>query len=385
MTAASRSLRVAIDASNLRNRGGVTHLKGLLSVAEPGAADIAEITVWASREVLDQLDPRPWLRLCTDPALDGGLGARTAWRHTHLRRASAGFDVLFAPGSLAGALRCPLVVMSQNMLPFEPFERARFAPGAHWLRLRTLREVQARSFSRADGVIFLSRYALQSILPTLSPGRRRVALIPHGIDDRFRAAPRPARPLASVGPASPLRVLYVSQLSPYKHNEKVAEAVYRLRDEGLALSLDLVGGYDRQADRDRITRLARERDPGGDIVRWAGPVPHERLHERYHTAEAFVFASSCENLPITLMEAMASGLPIACSDRGPMPEALGDAGLYLDPEDVGSIARALRELALSPERRDALAARAFERSRDWSWKRCADATFGFIRDVALAR
>ena len=49
-------------------------------------------------------------------------------------------------------------------------------------------------------------------------------------------------------------------------------------------------------------------------------------------------------MPNILLEGMESGLPIACSNRNPMPEALGDAGVYFDPEIVDDIARALREL-----------------------------------------
>ncbi len=79
---------------------------------------------------------------------------------------------------------------------------------------------------------------------------------------------------------------------------------------------------------------------------------------------------------------MTNLLPIACSHMGPMPEVLGDAGLYFDPEDPNSIARALRELMKSPELRAQLAQVAFDRAQTFSWKRCADETFGFLGKIA---
>ena len=103
-------------------------------------------------------------------------------------------------------------------------------------------------------------------------------------------------------------------------------------------------------------------DPGGRFLRWHGAVPHEALAAHYAAAELFVYASSCENLPNILVEAMAAGLPIACSDRGPMPEVLGDAGAYFSPEDPDSLAALLRDLAADAPRRDGLAARAFVRA-----------------------
>ena len=92
----------------------------------------------------------------------------------------------------------------------------------------------------------------------------------------------------------------------------------------------------------------------------------------------FIFASSCENLPIILLEAMASHLPIACSNRLPMPEVLGDTGVYFDPEDITSITNALRELLVSSELRKVKAKKAKERSIQYTWGRCANDTFEFL-------
>ena len=61
-------------------------------------------------------------------------------------------------------------------------------------------------------------------------------------------------------------------------------------------------------------------------------------------SDLFVFASSCENMPNTLLEAMSTGLPIACSFRGPMIEVLKDGGLYFNPEEPSSIEFAISEL-----------------------------------------
>ena len=73
---------------------------------------------------------------------------------------------------------------------------------------------------------------------------------------------------------------------------------------------------------------------------------------------------------------------MTCSHMGPMPEVLGDAGIYFDPEDATSIARALRELVESPDLRTLLAQAAFDRAQAFSWKRCADETLGSPARVA---
>ncbi len=111
-------------------------------------------------------------------------------------------------------------------------------------------------------------------------------------------------------------------------------------------------------------------------------VRHDEIPALLAKADLFIFASSCERFPVTLGEAMASGLPIACSDRGPMPEVLEDGGAYFDREDPDSIAAAIEDLINDPGKRTRLAARAKELSRQYSWSRCAHETFSFIAKIA---
>lgn len=123
-------------------------------------------------------------------------------------------------------------------------------------------------------------------------------------------------------------------------------------------------------------------DPDGRFLRYRGPIAYADLPGEYAGAEAAVFASSCENMPNTLLEAMAAGLPIACSSRSVMPEVLGKAGVYFDPESATSIASALTTLILDVKLRKRYADAAYETAKGYSWSRCASATFGFIREVA---
>ena len=81
-------------------------------------------------------------------------------------------------------------------------------------------------------------------------------------------------------------------------------------------------------------------------------------------------------MPNILLEAMAAGLPIASSNRGPMPEILGESGVYFDPEQPEQIAAALEELLRDPSLRAHRAQAAYERAATYSWRRCAGETSG---------
>jgi glycosyltransferase involved in cell wall biosynthesis len=132
----------------------------------------------------------------------------------------------------------------------------------------------------------------------------------------------------------------------------------------------------------RLTQKMSELDTPAEVLRYVGAVPYDQLHTLYANADLKVFASSCENMPIILLEAMSAGLPVACSRRGPMPEMLGDAGVYFDPEDPAEICAAIAQLLRSSQLRARNAAMGFERAQQYSWKRCAAETFGFLAQCA---
>jgi glycosyltransferase involved in cell wall biosynthesis len=377
-------MRIGIDASNLRSGGGLTHLSALLAHADAHEAGIEQIVVWGPRATLDRLAPQPWLVKTACPELDGSSAARISWRRRSLPElAQAECDILFAPGGLCTNRFHPVVTMSRNMLPFQWREMARYGPSRMLARLALLRFLQQRSLRTADGVIFLSQFAKQAVTRATGPLAGKTAVIPHGVAERFFKPPRPQRALSDYSAARPLRLLCTSIVDVYKHQWHVAEAVAQLRREGLPIAIEFVGDSYPQAAR-RLMRALRRHDPEGKFLTLAGPVDHSALPDRYYAADAFVFASSCENLPNILLEAMASGLPIACSSRGPMPEVLGTGGLYFDPLKPTEIADALRQLVTGATVRSRLAAEAYERAPHFSWTSCAQTTFQFLRDVLEA-
>lgn len=381
----STGLHLAIDASNIRQGGGVTHLSQMLAAAEPNAEGIGRITVWAPRTTLAQLPARPWLETTSPPWVEAGLPHRLLGQQLLLRREllRRGCDVLFSPGgTIPARLGVPVVTMSQNLLPFEPREAVLFG---RWSPMRfkmwLLRMAQVRSFRAADGVIFLTQYAQETVGRWIGEIGRKSAMIPHGIEKRFSLSPRRQRSVAELSSLQPFTILYVSILMPYKHQIEVARAVSDLYRAGYVVRARFLGSdWGRYGSEFRD--IVRKLDPTGECLVWPGSAPYSSLHQEYGAADAFVFASSCENLPNILIEAMAAGLPIACSNRGPMPEVLGDAGVYFDPDRPDSIAQALRRLVDNAGLREQMAASAWRKSQSYSWERCAQETFAFVATVA---
>jgi glycosyltransferase involved in cell wall biosynthesis len=376
---------VGIDAGNIRSGGGVTHLVELLRAAQPLAHGISRVVIWSGQETLNQLPTRSWLEHRREPMLEQPLSVRVWWSLVRLPVvAERSCDLLFAPGGGTGRISRPVVTMSQNMLPFAAKEMARYRGSWNFVRLLLVRSMQVRSFRSAAGMIFLSDYARSVITCSVSLKAECCAVIPHGVNSAFRLSPRQQRSVSTYSWDDPFRFLYVSIVDVYKHQWQVVEAIAGLRKEGFPVALDLIGPAYAPALR-HLYAAMRRTDPDRQFIRYHGAVPYSQVPGYYQQSDGFVFASSCENMPNILMEAMASGLPIACSTRGPMPEVLRDAGAYFDPENADDIRRALRSLIQDPELRERCAWSAYDRAREFSWERCARDTFSFLADIAGRR
>lgn len=378
-----QKLTIGIDAANLRRGGGVTHLVELLRAAQPCESGVNRVVVWGGQATLNELDDRPWLDKRNPPALDKGLLQRSLWQRYRLSQVAreAGCDLLFVPGGNYAGNYHPVVTMSRNMLPFEWPELKRYGWSILALKLLLLRLSQSSSYRKVDGLIFLTEYARIAVLSVTGALDAKTATIPHGLNPRFNQAPKSQYPIADYDDLNPYRVLYVSIIDEYKHQWVAVEAVATLRQLGFPVVLDLVGPAYPPALK-RLNEVLDRLDADRKWVRYHGAIPFNDLHLCYAEADLGLFASSCENMPNILLETMASGLPIACSKRGPMPEVLAEGGVFFDPEDSMEMAIALREMIVSQKLRAKLAQVSYRLSQQYSWQRCAEDTFNFLVAVA---
>lgn len=373
-------LVVGIDASRNRSGGARAHLVGLLTGADPKRFGIRTVHVWAYESLIASVPDKPWIVKHSPPELARSLRFQVRWQYFDLPRIARELEIDIMFNTDAGTV-CPFqpaVTLSQDMLSFEPGEMSRFGFSKAWIRLLLLRFIQIRSLSNARGAIFLTNYA-RSVIQKATGHLSGAVVIPHGIGEEFQEIAQPMTHAQGFG--SPVRCLYVSNASMYKHPWNVVRAIAQVRKAGLMASLTLIGGGKGRAQRLLDDEIERS-DPDRLFVRQLPFLSHDEIPDALAEADIFIFASSCENLPITLLEAMAAGLPIACSDRGPMREVLQDGGAFFDPEDPPSIARAILELIERPELRRQVATRAKALSRAYSWERCASETWAYLAHCA---
>jgi glycosyltransferase involved in cell wall biosynthesis len=374
-------LTIGIDASRNRSGGAKAHLIGILSECDPAKYGIQAIHVWSFRSLLDQLPDYQWLIKHNPIALEQSLLKQLVWQATALacEVKATRCDILFTTDASTLCRFKPMVVLSQDLLSYEPGMMRYYGFGVARARLLAILVLQNLAFRRAAGVIFLTHYAAKVIQQ--SCGRLFSSVcIPHGLDEAFKKV-QEVNSWPAVG-ERPTRCIYVSNAELYKYQWVVIKAIAVLRQRGYNLSLTLVGGGKGPAQKlikDSIAFL----DPSGVFVKQLDFLPKDELLTHLALADLFVFASGCETFGITLLEGMAVGLPIACSNRSSLPETLQDGGVYFNPEDSESIAVAIEQIIQIPALRLAIAQRAKALSQQYSWKRCADETWAFVAETYL--
>jgi glycosyltransferase involved in cell wall biosynthesis len=370
---------IGIDAINIRAGGGVTHLKELIDhFPEENSFGIEKIIIWASKNTLNQISDKPFLVKLNDPFFEKSLFYRTFFQIFKLSKQVKlhNCGVLFVPGGSFFGSFTPIVSMSQNLLPFEYNELKRYN-FIQALKLLILRFTQSITFRKSKVILFLSKYAETTVLKVLGSFSADTVIIPHGISERFFSEPRIQRSNREITQLNPFRILYVSIIDMYKHQWNVIEAISILRQKGYPIILNLVGPSFPLA-LTKLKKTIEAQDPHLSFVNYLGAVNYNSINQIYLEADMGIFASSCENMPIILMEKMASGLPIACSNKGPMPDILKDGGLYFDPENPKEIASVLEKFYLSSELRQNLAKKSFDLSKKFSWEKTSYETFKIL-------
>jgi glycosyltransferase involved in cell wall biosynthesis len=232
--------------------------------------------------------------------------------------------------------------------------------------VRTMALLTRISARTAHRVITISHSARDDIVRSFGLAGDKVDVAPLGV--------RLPEPQAARAQTDVPTVLCVAQKRPYKNLGSLIRAVAELRDGHAVLVLP---GTPTEHEGDLRTLAARL--GVADRVRFPAWVSEDELEKLYASATCFVLPSLIEGFGLPVLEAMARGVPVACSDRPALPEVAGDAALLFDPTDQSAVTDAVRRLLTDAELRESLARRGLQRAGLFSWRRTAEATLASYR------
>ena len=240
---------------------------------------------------------------------------------------------------------------------------------------RDYRSLAARHALGADLVVVNSSYTAAGVRARFGLSTERLIVITPGIPSTWPAFDDRVNPARDPGP-----LLFIGTIEPRKNVAGLLSAYERL----LAVRPDapplMLAG--KQVEQSAAVLEPIARSPLAGRVRYLGYVGDESRYDLYRSASVVVIPSLEEGFGMTALEAMYAGVPVVSSNRGALPEVLGDAATFVDPLDAGEMAQAIARVLSDPGLRLAQVEAGRARAAQYSWRvsarRLLDAYHGVL-------
>ena len=296
---------------------------------------------------------------------------RLLWEQTILPLAAARhrLDVLFNPGFTAPALcPCPTVTV------FHDLQHKRHPEYFRWFDLPFWRLFLWSSAHTSRLLLADSEATRADLLRYYRLPESKVRVVPLGVDERFFEIGRERRERQ----LTPY-FLCASTLHPHKNLGPLIRAFADWRRARPEFRLVVAGlrGFHTAALESLIAELGLQ-----NAVRLTGWLPREELYALFRDAWAFLCPSTFEGFGLPLLEALAAGLPTACSAIEPLASLAGEAALMFDPFDPQALREALENVACDESLRERLSREGPLRAAHFSWRQTAQTTLNVLLEAA---
>jgi glycosyltransferase involved in cell wall biosynthesis len=339
------------------------------------------LTAFINREAAEAKGG-PWHDLVPSVTVPVRARHRTEWVRGEQQllprlAARAGIDLLHSLASTAPAWGAFCRVVTINDVIYRVYPNAHFG-----LRSRAMALLLPLAARRSHRVIAPSANTRDDLVRLLKVPPEKVDVVPDGVGTTASAtalSEAELRGLYDLGTRS--LVLTLSAKRPHKNLPRLLEALSLIPRERRPVLM--LPGYSTPHEaelRRQASALRLDRD-----VRFVGWVSAEAVEGLYKCASCFVFPSLYEGFGLPVLEAMARGVPVACSDRASLAEVAGDAARLFDPERPQAIADAMEVLLRDRDEAARLRAAGLERSKLFSWNATARGTLAtYERAMASA-
>lgn len=351
--------------------GTEIYLRGLMT----GFAEIGgkhDFIVFTNQESGTGLTPSaPNFITVTQPIRAAFRPLRLLWEQTVLPAAAVRHrvDVLLNPG-FTGPCLCPCATVTT----FHDLQHKRYPQYFRWWDLPFWRFFLFLSAVTSDDLIAVSEATRRDLLTFYPVPSRRISVVPQGAGDEISALRQSRQPDL----ANPF-LLCVSTVHPHKNLDRLVRAFARFHNEHRGYRLVIAGmkGFFTERLEQEIRSQALD-----NAVTLTGWIPRSDLLELFRTAHASIQPSLFEGFGIPVAEALAAGIPMACSRIEPLSEIAGDAAFQFDPLDEDAICDAIRRIALDEPLRRRLAEAGPMRVREYTWTRTAQMTLQVLERAA---
>ena len=298
--------------------------------------------------------------------------------HRHAKKEKC--DIVLVLGGSTSSNFKPIISINQNLLPFFDEEILKYKFSLNYFKFKILKYFLISTYNKSSGIIFLTNFSYEHIKKYINLKNINYTIIGHGVDKIFFNSFRTQRKINDYDENNPYRLLYISNFEYYKNHQQVIKIVSKLRQNNYPITLDLIGGGNKQLIN-KIKKIINKENRNKKYIFFRGIKGKNDILNYYNESDLFIYASSCESFGQILIESMAAKLPILCSSKSGLPRTAKNGAVYFDPFDKIDFYNKLKLLIDDRELREKISISAFEEAKKYKWENCSFETFNFISTI----
>jgi hypothetical protein len=317
-------MNIAIDAVSTNIGGGLDYILNLINNSNPKKHNFNKIILFTNKEIKHLIPKKKFIKIITveKDSFFWILKKTTLINHFILKKK---IDLLYVPSAINFVKKTNIVVMNQTLLPFRFDQIIRYFPNFFFFKLLLIRYLQLSSFRNSNGVIFLNNYG-KRVISQLTKIKNST-IIPLGInEDKFKFLTKNINHRA---PNQQIKIIYISEVTNYKNHYDI---ISQLKNSNINFIMYFVG----KVYTPYYKKLKKLNFSFKKFI-FTGNLDPSQVIRLLKDSDLFLFASSVENFPVSVLEGLVSNKPLLTTRDEPVKSIIGKRGLFFSLQKPGDL------------------------------------------------
>ena len=370
---------IGIDATNITQGGGINHIKNILNNDNKQLLKFKKIIIWGNKETLKYINSKKNLKKIEVIHIKNNPIKRFIWQMYAFENELKKFncDHALILGGIFFFKNIPSTIIIQNLLPFDDLNVKKYRLIKKF-KLYLQKKLLTKSILTAKNIIFLSKSSKKIIFKKLNIKIKTYKLIPHGIESKIIKKKIKKKQYSKKN--KKFKILYVSKIEFYKNQIDLIKVGYELTKKKYNFSIDFIGPAYEPALK-KFLRFQNIYDPDKKYTKYIGNQSFKNTLNSYKKHDLHVVPSTCETFGQIVLEAMACGIPNACSNIEVFREITDNNASFFKKNNIKDMSRVVERLMISSRLRHKISVNAIDYlKKNYSWKKTSEETFKLIRN-----
>lgn len=368
---------IGIDATNITQGGGITHIKNILNNGKKVLQNYKKIVIWGNKETLKHINKRKNLIKIEVTQIRDKPIKRFIWQLYNFEKELISYkcDHALILGGIFFLNKTPATIIMQNLLPFDNYNIDKYRLIKKF-KLFVQKKLLLKSILNAKNIIFLSKSSKNIIFKSLNLKLRNYKIIPHGIEKSLIT--KKINKKKFFLKKKSFKILYVSKIEFYKNQIDLIKAGYKLKKKNYDIFITFVGPAYEPALKNFLN-FQKIYDPKKKYTKYLGNQSFKKTLKIYKKHDLHVTPSSCETFGQIVLEAMAGGVPNVCSNLEVFKEITNYNAEFFKTGDVDNMVKVIEKMIKSNNLRYKLSVNSINYLRkNFSWEKTSQNTFKLI-------